>query len=468
MNRPVYKLLPRLSLLAALLAKSAVAQAPPNNTRGPMAAFAQAISLPGMGGGIYFKMGGDQSSPPFALPPDLVVPDYNLQSMFSQISTVDGRALYSLIDIDAMSSGNDKIPVNTNNEVDPNLLGGWVAMALSVSPGSVGQVGSPVRSRSITSTGASADSFSFFFDGSGPVIGPALDGETMLEQTAQHMGFDATTPLDIDASDFFLPVIIMNPSQIGGPFLTQFREFYFSVTPASAVEINLSFPGLFGAPLHAADILRMDWLAGLNEWSDPVMYRSGAQLGLSTAPAQDNVNALMYDSQTNTLIFSTDEPSQPRFLVQRNLAVGSQPLLRLGGDSIPEGIKIQGSDDIDALCGFDPHNGHFSAWFASPGSLAPPGQEFGLSITRTISLSGPGPDRALLLVSGFGDLRPDDGVLEFEFWDGASWRFLWAEYREQSAFTHPSSQPLPPLPIGAGLDVTVRAVFRSAFGTSSS
>ena len=36
-----------------------------------------------------------------------------------------------------------------------------------------------------------------------------------------------------------------------------------------------------------------------------------------------------------------DEPSQPRVLAQRNLEVGSQPLLRLGGDSIPEGIKIQ-------------------------------------------------------------------------------------------------------------------------------
>lgn len=74
----------------------------------------------------------------------------------------------------------------------------------------------------------------------------------------------------------------------------------------------------------------------------------------------------------------------------------------------------------------------------------------------------------MLLLSGFGDLRPSDGLLEFEFWHGTNWNFLWAQSRPQSALTHVSSQPLPPLPTGAGLDVTVRAVFHSVLGTSSS
>jgi len=433
-----------------------------------MAAFPQAISLPGQGGGIFLKVPGDQSTAPFELPPGITTPDYSVQSMFPQTSPIDGRSLHTLIDIDAMSTGNDKIPVNASNEVDPTMLASWAAMTLSVTPGSVGEPESLIRARSTSPAGVAADAFSFFFEGAGNLIGPGLEGQTFLEQTAGHIGFDTSTPVDMDACDYFLPLIIMNPTQQGGPFCSQFREFYFSLTQASAQEVNDWFPVLFGDALHGGDVLRLDWDAGAGQWFAPTVYRDAQQLGLTPEPTQDDVNALMYDSQTNTLIFSTDNPTRARFLVQPNLTTGHSTLMRLGGDPIPPGIKIQGGDDIDALCGFDPHAGQYSFWLATPESTALPGQELGLSIARSHDLFGPMPDRAWIIVSGFGSIRPADGVLEFKFWDGNSWRPLWSEPRTQMQHSFGSNQPLPPIPVGPAIEVRIRVDYRSIHGLASS
>ena len=201
---------------------------------GPFSPLANGISLDDSSQMDYvrIKAVGDQTvfPPPAQTPPVVVgvpaVPDYSFTALFG--------ALAPLVEIDAMSTGNDLLFVDSTGQLDVSQR--WAAMTYSVTHDSpLNDPGNPLTGQ----TGPGAHMFSHIFSGSQWIF-QGLLGQTQVAQSPQNMGLDQAGDVipELDGMDFAVPLITMNQGTSGGLLFVNEIEFYFSVTRASASQLQ--------------------------------------------------------------------------------------------------------------------------------------------------------------------------------------------------------------------------------------
>ncbi len=402
----------KLSVLSfaavAVISSDALAQlSVTTRGRGPFSAFSHLHSMEGAAGNDenLLKPVGDQSAVPSApvmpVNPDPSVPIWRLDAMFAASDLPN-------IEIDAMSTGNDLLQIDPQTgQVDLSQIQAWGALTYSVRANSTGQPGSWVglRTASNGGLGVGADVMSHIFESS-VGIEPRLRGENFLEQRAEDMGH---APGDeIDALDFFAPLLTMNGGTPGGVLFVNQDTFYFSVTSASAAALGASFFG--NNQPSGAYVMKMVWDPTLGKWGAPTVFRTPAELACSEA---DEVDAIGYNSGQGALIFSTkvdaDYPQRAQLEVSFDNTPISSPMVITAnpGEPLWTTLRITDTDDIDAICGIDPEAGQLSSFLGTPvkSSLAPPGDFMHLSASR-ITASPAAPDGGIFQVSGWGPMAP--------------------------------------------------------------
>lgn len=380
--------------------------------RGPFSAFSHLHSMEGAAGNDenLLKPVGDQSTVPsvpvMPVNPDPNVPIWRLDAMF------DASDLPN-IQIDAMSTGNDLLQIDEQTgQVNLTQIQAWGGLTYSVRANSSGQPGSWVRLRTTSNggPGVGADVMSHIFESS-VGIEPRLRGENFLEQRAEDMGH---APGDeIDALDFFAPLLTMNGGTPGGVLFANQDTFYFSVTSASAAALGGAFFDV--GPPSGASVLRMNWDSSLGpngEWTTPTVIRTPAQLGCDH-PLTDEVDAIGYNSGQGALIFSTKVDANYPQRAQLEVSFGNTPnntpmvITANPGEPLWTTLRITDTDDIDAICGIDPEADKLSSFLGTPLSsgLAQPGKVMHLSASR-ITASPAAPDYGMFQVSGWGPMTP--------------------------------------------------------------
>ena len=375
--------------------------------RGPFSAFSHLHSMEGAAGNDenLLKPVGDQSTVPSApvmpVNPDPNVPIWRLDAMF------DASDLPN-IQIDAMSTGNDLLQIDPQTgQVDLSQIQAWGALTYSVRANSTGQPGSWVRLRAASNNGpgVGADVMSHIFESSVGVE-PRLRGENFLEQRAEDMGHAASD--EIDALDFFAPLLTMNGGTPGGVLFVNQDTFYFSVTSASAAALGGAF--FNGGTPSGAYVMKMVWDPTLGKWGAPTVFRTPAQLGCDH-PLTDEVDAIGYNSGQGALIFSTKVDANYPQRAQLEVSFGtlSPPMVITAnpGEPLWTTLRITDTDDIDAICGIDPEAGQLSSFLGTPldSGLALPGGLMQLSASRNTA-SPADPDYGVLQVSGWGPMTP--------------------------------------------------------------
>ena len=398
------------SLLIVLSTTHAIASAQ-LETRGPMAAYAAGISLSEVGpfDVLRLKDAGDQSGFPYAATAATPFgatqpPDFSHAAMFADD--------FASIEIDAMSTGNDLLPVDAVTGVI-NIGNRWGAIAASVTRGASGLPGGWVEARASQQLGpgTGADIISYWIDGSSGIGGQVV-GEHFLEQGTEHLGLPPQS--ELDALDFFIPPIRTSENPDNLLFFAT-TKFYFSVSSGCVSGLSPTFTSL--GPINGATIFLIEWEEnnGVWRWSDPTVVLTHQQLGLTS---QHDVDALAYNDLGSTVVFSTVIDAnlagpQPEQLLVSNGSWSNATLLVDSTTGVAEKLRIDGlQDDVDALCIFDPeHEELFSSWFGAP-VLTPHQDSMHISVTRHWNPTSASYE-VVLLISGWGPSGPRSATMEF-------------------------------------------------------
>jgi hypothetical protein len=188
----------------------------------------------------------------------------------------------------AMSTGGDICP-----PVDPNgvlqMAGAWYALSFTVAANAKGKNGSLVRAQS-TGRNHAADVFTYYAEG-GVGFHPVLNDSVRLEYSRAQLGLDPSPSpsialAEINALDWGMGAISVDPSRLGGRFFPIRNRFYFTL---SAAWITL-YGGLFQGGtsplpfvLNPGAVYCLTWQADSSapsgfSWSDPVEVFSKATL----------------------------------------------------------------------------------------------------------------------------------------------------------------------------------------------
>lgn len=393
------------ALFLCALAPSAAAmvspQVDPIHRRGPFSADSFSLSL-AAGDELISKNVGDQAPGAIGLP---VLPLDYTGAVFSLSSLFPGHE--SIIEIDAMSSGNDLISFSPNGVA---LEGSdrWGALILSVDSAAQGTPGGWIDGRVLSGFSPSADLISYVLDNSSPTgIAPVLIGRSFIEQSFEHLGLQDGD--EIDALDWFMPSIMFDESQFNDPLFLFQASVYVSLTAQSAAALEAQDQTYFGpgAVFSGAAIYRMDW-APETGWVNARMHRSPFDLGFTTLaddPTNREIDALAVNEEDGSIVFSTDPatdpPNTPQLQVQ--VAAGQVPVpvtVNAAGKTVQDGSGIRLEDNIDAICAIDPHDNHTSSWVSTP-RTGTSSNSIGLSIARGQSPSGD-PTLLHMQVTGWG------------------------------------------------------------------
>ncbi|MEZ5966264.1 MAG: hypothetical protein R3F56_20680 [Planctomycetota bacterium] len=373
--------------------------------RGPHASIPLAICLPGNHGTILLKSWGDQSSPPqpIAAPTTAGVPDFSATAMFGSFAQE--------IDIDAMSTGNDLLPLvhqplepsSWYIDPDPNSNDGWVAFLFSVRKNTAGSSDGIVWQRAPVANGAGGDVYGVFVeadtDPSSEGIPSELVDHVVLEQGGEHIGFSAPLP-DVVAVDPFIPRIaagfhnsnsnnflVNNALTTTGSGTYIAATFYFSLTPSSAAVVstlrvnNVSWVGAMpNRALTGADVLAITWNG--TSWSNPYVYRTYEMFGLDPGADIDSLCVDVVDDHTTfslcgSPLLSAHWPSHP--------APQTRPVRRTS-DGQP--IRLVNTGDVDSICAFDPERAMFHRMHGIPVASAVVVPAIGLSVAANADLTG--------------------------------------------------------------------------------
>jgi len=309
--------------------------------------------------------------------------------------------------------------------------GGWVAAALSTRSSAQGLPGSWVASRrAAAASGRGADLLSYYFTGS-TGIGSAFANQVLLEQSSEHMGFDPQETVEMDAFDAFAAALMANRGAPGGILFNTGGTLYFSVTRASRdaiLDFESSNPpptgeGFFenGAE-SGATVFQL--IRDGNGWSwPPALHHQPGDLGLSD---EDDLDAFGYDSSRSVSIFSTrfeggqNEPASQLMGKHPNntetrILQRQDPSSPGGRSWVTRGAGLRDTDDVDAVCVFDPeHGSSYSAFFGSPVEVTDL-RTMGLAFHRSRLLSPVSSTQdthlGALQVTGWGNATPSNGVM---------------------------------------------------------
>ncbi|MEZ5964873.1 MAG: hypothetical protein R3F56_13590 [Planctomycetota bacterium] len=263
-------------------------------------------------------------------------PDFSMTAMF-------GASAQS-VEIDAMSSGNDMIPLNGSDELDPHGGHGWVAIMYSVAEGAA-CAGTIIDARRALPRGVGGDLYGYFLDGSNTAppngVPASLVGNIVLEQGSEHMGLPAD--VELQAFDPYLPYIAAGVGP--GALMPNCDILYFSVTQASAAALT-GRPG-WPPSVHGADILSIGWNATAHTWGAPQVFRSHVDLQLWN----EDVDALAVHVNGRIIVLSTTgAAAADQLMVSSDHGRPAVPLRRPGGTP----VRLIDAGDINAVTIFDP------------------------------------------------------------------------------------------------------------------
>jgi len=358
------------------------------------------------------------------------VEDYSLSSLFSQ------QNLASVIEINAQSTGNDLIPGLLNHPNKPGcypnlgtcsggLGGNWMAINVSFNNDAMGRADSLIRARRNNTEGLrktpGSDIYSHYFLQSCG-IAEALINRTMLEQAAEQISYPGDE--DIDGLDFALGVQAYAQQTSPLLFFPAYGKFYFSLAPSCIVDVNSAVTNQFALdqqggwqPADQTTIYVVEWDQSNGVWMLPEVYLAPSVLGLDKGV--DDVDALAVNEtgvgSNGTVIFSTAyRPGDPASQLQGyDPNSGASGTLRnSNGRKITRRLgAIDDTDDIDAICIFDPEAGMLGTHMGVPTRLFKSSKQFmGMSVTR--GQVGSSQDNLIVQVSGWGAASPTDSSVE--------------------------------------------------------
>ncbi|MCR9247795.1 MAG: hypothetical protein NXI31_22435 [bacterium] len=369
---------------------------------------------------LVHKPGGTGALGTFATWP-LGVAKYGFQAV--QVYLENHHGIVSALVANGVSSGNDATPLAYNHMagqfwVMPDAANAWAAIFLSVQSDAVGTVGGWINYRSSQPTPEStgAEILGLYYDGS--IMPDHMPGNVFLEASADDMfNGSVTLPTNPNIVAFDWPIGLLN----GGegeppPGIEHINRMYFTVTHACAQAWNAEISQPTGTPIPLSDQSRNGMITGATIFA--VEYDANGDittvevladhvsLGLSSTEDVDAL-AVGQPTQVNSLPLETYHPVDTAklaifFSLQPGLSAVSEeplhvsavvqdpqgpvrvrkPLRRKEGASITDGSKVLGSDNIDAICHFDPELGQGrSSLFGMPG-LSEPLPPIGFSMSR--------------------------------------------------------------------------------------
>ncbi len=300
--------------------------------------------------------------------------DFGIASIFTSVLQGHLERL-ELIDVDAVSLGNDVIPIawmGGQPRIRPQRApDGWAALFFSITNASVvANVPDPMASRAVGG-GAGADLYSWILPGS--ALG-AFDNTIYLEVAAEQLQVERSE--EIDVLDVSLALLAQNGGVPDPMFAPHDKTVFFSLTQKSAEDLA---PFLGIAPLSdvsGATIFTAQWEPSLGAWGSITISRRPSDLGLAgvdpTSASDDlELDALAVRSQTNEFFYSTvASTGLPQLLMQYWAPPFYKEVLTDSGAHLQTFI---GDSDVDALCGIDPELLVYSRWLGTPYAPATPG-----------------------------------------------------------------------------------------------
>lgn len=377
----MHRVLSLCGLLACGLPLSA--QIPLTPALGPFSTTGLGFVVPGPGRDLQHYRPDDQQV--YSFEPLAGAPHFAVAEIFAGIDP----GLLPLVELDAISTGNDLIPVSFT-ATDARIVQWmapvtWTALFVSFAAGSVAPTDpEPMRSRA-ASGGAGADVFSWITPGSVPL--GAFEDRVFLDVRAELLGLGASE--ELSALDIPMALMAQGRGQPDALFSPHRNWFFFSLTQASAELLTAQFPGVADVDMSGGTVFASHWNG--SSWNLPVVVKSANNLGLggdSSISREDDVelDALAVDATwiEPLVVFSVvGSAPMPQLQATRGL-YGPFELRDQNGNSASARF---GDTDVDAICGVDPEMGHFSRWFgtaAAPFGLPP----LNLSATQMFDRSG--------------------------------------------------------------------------------
>lgn len=361
-----------LRLISSFLLSSLglVAQSSGSVKLGPFSSSGAVFATPGAPTALRHYQ---SDTPPASPMPAINGIAYDNQSLFTSVWAMMTPAQQSQIEIDAISAGNDVIPIvfapgGPRLRPDRAPLG-WAALVFSfaATPAAT-NLPHPMAERH-ASGGYAADLYSWILPGSTPL--GAFADQMFLEVKAQEVQLLQTG--DIEALDMSLALLAQNGGAADPLFAPNVSSIYFSLTKASAAHLANVLPVIAADASGATVFVVHRDPSTPPTWGQIQVARSATALGLQGVNANDpsddeELDALGVWTQENLYVYSVQGPStQPQLQAERQGQRG--PLHTNTG--VPVQNRI-GDSDVDALCGFDPEMGGFSRWLGTPLAEQPP------------------------------------------------------------------------------------------------
>ena len=311
----------RYLLSFAMLASPVVAQ---TNSAGPFLACALHHTVDGMTvgpagtvlgvGRLYLKRAGfvdTDVSPAFSG----ARPDFTIAAMFGPPATLPMG-----FRLNALSSGYHTIFFEYNASMQPVLsvpMGAWGALLFSISRTSQGTGDPVVSAESLQPEGAGGDVFSWVLPGSTLPTGlapcvPIGLAQRAIDSTEMGLQFMPGMRPEVGDFDIFLPLYEASGSIVGmldpDPFV------YFALPRNVAMDVSITswFAMRNGVALTSPDsdpsgatVLRVRWNHLTGMWSDPEVYVSWSELGLTV---NDEIDALSVQQDSDRVLLSLRSP----------------------------------------------------------------------------------------------------------------------------------------------------------------
>lgn len=360
-------------------------------------------------------------------------PDYRLNAMF------EAADLAELI-INAFSTGNDNVPVDSLGQVDPGAGDpGWVILAFGVSD-SIENGNGDLAIQRATGLPMGSDIYSYGVPGS-VNIAPQYLGNVVLTHTAAQLNTGPSQP-EIVGFDLLAPLLIANNGVRDEVFLNNLNDdFFFSVSPASAIDLNNMLnptgnpappapPSKFtGLTVDAGTVYRISYSTTTGSWGSVTEFQTASQLALANLSTQTpfDIDALAVRAGgTPSIIFSLADVTAEQLLVQTAPNLPSIPLLDANGDLITTSLGLPAvsppgsgepnvtGNNIDSLCGIDPEIGSYSRVIGTPAPLQPwlmsnTAQPMSLSVSLHYEPNMPVGDELDAVLSGWQGLPQTGG-----------------------------------------------------------
>lgn len=211
------------------------------------------------------------------------IPEYTVANIMQCLKLQAGGLTLAPIEIDAMSTGNDRLPLlyyqtgtsPAEFRVSAGNTGGWATLYLS---------------RTVPGQDVGADIVGYYFENAGFPQQLRQAIYTEILRTDFSPALAATT--NIAAMDFAMGQIVANRGQRDPGVIETLDKLYFSLTPASAASPNLAQAVNATGPIDGATIFVATFNLQNGKVSQVGVHATRANLLLPAAPQTIDIDAL--------------------------------------------------------------------------------------------------------------------------------------------------------------------------------